>query len=96
MGYKSASDEIYQNTRHFALSKFNRYYAYGPVLNATGGPHLGPARGWPMSVVMQILTSSDEEEIEGGIRQLLGSTSGLGLIHESVHAHDEHKWTRPW
>jgi meiotically up-regulated gene 157 (Mug157) protein len=32
----------------------------------------------------------------GGIRQLMGSTSGLGLMHETVNSHDDTVWTRPW
>lgn len=49
-----------------------------------------------MGVIMQILTTDDDEEIVGGLKQLLGSTSGLGLIHESVNSHDETEWTRSW
>jgi meiotically up-regulated gene 157 (Mug157) protein len=49
-----------------------------------------------MGVIMQILTSDDDEEIIQGLKQLLGSTTGLGLIHETVDSHDENKWTRSW
>lgn len=96
LGFKPASDTTYQNTRKFALSRTNPYYAYGPVINAVGGPHLGPGNGWPMGVIMQIMTSNDDQEIIGGIKQLMGSTSGLGLIHESVNSHSDSSWTRPW
>ena len=96
LGYADASDEIYQNTRDFVLSRSNPYYAYGPVINATGGPHLGPGMGWPMGVITQILTSDDDEEIEDSIEVLMGSTSGLGLMHETVNSHNESDWTRPW
>lgn len=96
MGYKPASPYVYNNTRAFVLSDSNPYYSRGPVLNATGGPHLGPGMAWPMGLIMQILTSNDDGEITNGLRQLLGSTSGLGLIHETVNSHDDTKWTRPW
>lgn len=96
LGYSKNDDEIYKNTRAFALSTANPYYAHGPVINATGGPHLGPGMGWPMAVITQILTSDDNDEITGGIKQLMGSTSGLGLMHESVNSHNESLWTRPW
>lgn len=49
-----------------------------------------------MAVIMQIMTSDDDDEIVHGIKQLLGSTSGLGLIHESVNSHDENKFSRSW
>jgi len=96
LGYLPADDPVYQNTRAFVLSGMNLYYAYGPVINATGGPHLGPGNGWPMGVIMQILTTEDDEEISSGIRMLVGSTSGLGLMHETVNSHNDSQWTRPW
>ncbi|PNY22449.1 Uncharacterized protein TCAP_07140 [Tolypocladium capitatum] len=96
LGYKSASDPIYERTRDFVLSRSNPYFGYGPVLNSTGGPHLGPGMAWPMGVIMQTMTSDDDDEIVHGIKQLMGSTSGLGLMHESVNTHDDSKWTRSW
>jgi meiotically up-regulated gene 157 (Mug157) protein len=49
-----------------------------------------------MAVVMQLLTSDDDEEITHGLKELLGSTSNLGLMHETVNSHDDSQWTRPW
>ncbi|KAF4338302.1 meiotically up-regulated [Fusarium beomiforme] len=96
MGYKPASQHVYDNTRAFVLSSYNPYYARGPVLNATGGPHLGPGMAWPMGLIVQLLTSDDDEEIVDGIQQLMNSTSGLGLIHETVNSRNENHWTRSW
>ncbi|KAL3600373.1 hypothetical protein FPOAC2_04611 [Fusarium poae] len=96
MGYKPASQHVYDNTRAFVLSPSNPYYARGPVLNATGGPHLGPGMAWPMGLIVQLLTSDDDDEIVDGIRQLMSSTSGLGLIHETVNSFNEKHWTRSW
>lgn len=96
LGYEDNNSAIYKRTRAFALGKSNPYYCFGPVLNATGGPHQGPGQAWPMAVIMQIMTSDDDDEIVHGIKQLLGSTSGLGLIHESVNSHDENHFTRSW
>ncbi|CCT70141.1 related to Meiotically up-regulated gene 157 protein [Fusarium fujikuroi] len=96
LGYKPASQHVYDNTRAFVLSSYNPYYARGPVLNATGGPHLGPGMAWPMGLIVQLLTTEDDEEIVDGIRQLMNSTSGLGLIHETVNSHNEKHWTRSW
>lgn len=94
--YKDGDDEVYRNTRNFVLSKSNPYYAYGPVINAVGGPHQGPGNGWPMGVIMQLLTSDNDDEITEGLKVLMGSTSGLGLMHETVNSHNESIWTRPW
>ncbi|OAQ73827.1 hypothetical protein VFPPC_01442 [Pochonia chlamydosporia 170] len=96
LGFKSNTDRIYRHTRDFVLSRYNPYFGFGPVLNATGGPHLGPGMAWPMGVIMQTMTSHDDHEIVRGIKQLMGATSGLGLIHESVNTHDDTKWTRSW
>ncbi|KAM4062929.1 metal-independent alpha-mannosidase [Hirsutella rhossiliensis] len=96
LGFKPASDPLYRRTRDFVLSPSNPYFGRGPVLNATGGPHLGPGMAWPMAVIMQTMTSDNDDEIVGGIKQLMGSTSGLGLIHESVNTHNEVTWTRSW
>ncbi|RGP66672.1 hypothetical protein FLONG3_8758 [Fusarium longipes] len=96
MGYKPASQHVYDNTRAFVLSPSNPYYARGPILNATGGPHLGPGMAWPMGLIVQLLTSEDDDEIVDGIRQLMNSTSGLGLIHETVNSFNEKHWTRSW
>ncbi|KAG5979169.1 hypothetical protein E4U55_005486 [Claviceps digitariae] len=96
LGFLPSSDATYQRTRAFVLSRSNPYYGFGPVLNSTGGPHLGPGMAWPMGVIIQIMTSEDDDEIVHGIKQLMGSTSKLGLIHESVNTWDDGRWTRPW
>ncbi|KAL1837528.1 hypothetical protein VTJ49DRAFT_3673 [Mycothermus thermophilus] len=98
---------IYRNTRRFILSLSNPYFAKGPVLSAVGGPHLGPGRGWPMAATVAGLTafeplagfSAAEERDKVVGEQLfavLNSTSGTGVVHETVDAWNEHRWTRSW
>ncbi|KAK3316398.1 Six-hairpin glycosidase-like protein [Apodospora peruviana] len=95
-GYLGRNDPIYLNTRRFVLSKHNPYFMYGPVMNATGGPHIGPGMAWPMGLIAQIMTTDDDAEIVSALKQLLSSTDGLGLIHESVNTHSSSIWTRQW
>ncbi|KAI1371068.1 glycoside hydrolase family 125 protein [Hypoxylon crocopeplum] len=94
--YLDASDETYQNTRKFVLSTWNPYYMHGPVLNGTGGPHVGPGKAWPMSIIVSLLTSDDDSEIVAGLQMLVSSTDQLGLIHESVDTFDASQWSREW
>ncbi|KAK4168285.1 hypothetical protein QBC43DRAFT_341549 [Cladorrhinum sp. PSN259] len=95
--YLTDSDETYKRTRARILSpKGNGYFMKGPVINAVGGPHVGPGWAWPMASIVRIMTSEDDGEITASLKELLGSTDGLGLIHEGVNTFDAGKWTRQW
>jgi meiotically up-regulated gene 157 (Mug157) protein len=69
------------------LSRDNPYFAWGPVISGVGSMHTLPGKVWPMANIMAILTSEDDVEIIANLKMLLRSTAGLGLMHESVDAH---------
>ncbi|EGS20205.1 uncharacterized protein CTHT_0047200 [Thermochaetoides thermophila DSM 1495] len=95
LGYSSSTDEVYLRTRARVLSpEGNGYLMRGPALSAVGGPHVGPGWAWPMASIVRVLTAEMDDEIRGELKALVGSTSGLGLVHESVNTQDGGQWTR--
>lgn len=96
LGYVTRNNRIYTNTRRKILSKDNPYYAWGPMISGVGSPHTRPGKPWPMANIMTILTSENESEIVKNLKDLVKSTAGLGLMHESVHSHYEGQFSRQW
>lgn len=84
LGFVDAKDQIYQNTRKMILEKQgNPYYLKGKAFEGIGGPHIGLQNAWPMSLLVQAMTSDDDEEITEAINYVKAA-SKLGLVHESV------------
>lgn len=96
LGYVNATDPIYINTRNFVLSSNNPWYFSGKAGAGVGGPHVGLNSIWPMSIIIQALTSTDSEEITNCVELLVDSTANTGLMHESFNKDDVCSYTRPW
>lgn len=99
IGYRSKSDDVYQNTRKMILSNDgNPYFFKGKHFQGVGGPHVGLGNAWPMSLLLQIRTSDNDDEILELLELLKKTTAGLGLMHESVNVNSLHgkQFTRPW
>ncbi|KAF2690425.1 glycoside hydrolase family 125 protein [Lentithecium fluviatile CBS 122367] len=96
LGFVDADDEVYKNTRKMILQRQgNPYYLVGDDFNGIGGPHIGYRHAWPMSVLVQAMTSEDDEEIT----KCLGAVKNVslnGLIHESVNVDRARDYTRSW
>ena len=96
LGYCSADDEIYKNTRAFVLSKENPYYYEGTAAKGVGSPHTPPEYIWHIALSMQGLTSRDPEECKALLHMLKTTDDGKGFMHEGCHKDDPSKFTRPW
>ncbi|KAL8972606.1 MAG: hypothetical protein Q9183_000464 [Haloplaca sp. 2 TL-2023] len=96
MGFLEKDDQVYQNTRKMILEREgNPYYMNGRSFAGIGGPHIGVQHAWPMSRLMQAMTSDDDEEILDSLRAVR-SSSRLGLVHESIHVERVADYTRSW
>lgn len=84
LGFCKSEDEVYQNTRKMILNPLgNPYYLQGEEFEGIGGPHIGLQNAWPMSLLVQTMTSDSDKEI-GHLLGMVKNVSMLGLIHESV------------
>ncbi|KAL8913806.1 MAG: hypothetical protein Q9171_001409 [Xanthocarpia ochracea] len=96
MGFVEKDNKVYQNTRKMVLEQAgNPYYLEGRAFAGIGGPHIGLQQAWPMSRLVQAMTSDDDEEISDALRDVR-STSRLGLVHESIHVNRVTEYTRSW
>ena len=96
LGFVDKNDEVYKNTRKMILDKTgNPYYLVGRSFHGIGGPHIGPTHAWPMSLLVQAMTSDEDEEILE-ILSLVKRASTLGLMHESVSVNSIREYTRSW
>lgn len=86
LGFLSNEDKIYQNTRRMILSTANNpYYLEGTAIQGVGSPHTPSRNVWPMSLLVQIMTSNDKKEISSCLESVVSSTADLGLMHESIN-----------
>ncbi|KAF2873434.1 hypothetical protein BDV95DRAFT_592803 [Massariosphaeria phaeospora] len=96
LGFVSADDEVYQNTRKMILQKpGNPYYLIGEEFRGIGGPHVGLQHAWPMSVLVQAMTSDSDDEISQCLEGVK-NVSKNGLIHEGVNVDYGRDYTRSW
>lgn len=96
IGYCCKEDQLYTNTRKFSLSNANPWYHEGKYAKGIGGPHVGENKIWPLGLVMQALTSNDDEEILNCLSMLKKTHAGTGFIHESFDVDDPEKYSRSW
>lgn len=96
LGAVRTSDKAYQNTRDFVLSAANPYYCQGKAANGPGGPHVGMNMIWPLGLIVQGLTSTNDQEIKQCLTALQKNHAGTGFMHEAFNKDDPNHFTRPW
>jgi meiotically up-regulated gene 157 (Mug157) protein len=94
LGYLPVTDTTYQTTRRFVLSNRNPYYFSGTYASGVGSPHTPHGYVWPMALVMQAMTSTDQSEIERVLGYLAASDTGDHRLHESFDPNAPKTFTR--
>jgi meiotically up-regulated gene 157 (Mug157) protein len=89
--------DVYRRTRAFLLSTDNPWFFNGTVAQGIGSPHgHGFNFIWPMSIIMQGLTSDDDNEILLVLTMLKTSHGRTGFMHESFNKDNATGFTRSW
>jgi uncharacterized protein len=96
IGAVKPNDKVYLNTRHLVLSPENPYYCQGKAANGPGGPHVGMNMIWPLGLIVQGLTSTDDKEIKTCLTTLQKTHAGTGFMHEAFNKDDPKIFTRSW
>lgn len=93
-GYVGARDPVYRATRTFVLSERNPFYYRGRYAQGIGSPHTPHGYIWPLSLVMEALTSTDQDEISRVLGYIAASDIGDHRLHESFNADWPEAYTR--
>jgi meiotically up-regulated gene 157 (Mug157) protein len=94
LGYTKPDSFVYKNTRRFLLSRDDPYYYIGSVARGIGSAHTSDGYVWPLSLLVQGLTSTSESERKDVLTQLLASDPGDHLLHESFDPSDPNRFSR--
>ena len=93
--YIADNEEVYQNTRRFALSSDDPYYYRGAYASGLGSPHTPTGWVWPLGMISQALTASSAHEVAQLIAYTDATAGSEQLIHESFDPNDPTRFTRP-
>lgn len=96
IGAIKRDDALYMNTRRFVLSTNDPYYCHGTAGEGPGGPHSGQGMLWPLGLIVEALTSTDESEIRRCLAILQNTHDGTGFMHESFNENNPGDYTRAW
>ena len=66
------------------------------MLKGVGSPHTRPNCVWPISLIIQGLTTDNKSEIENILDMLCASHAGTYYMHESINCDDPAIFSRKW
>jgi uncharacterized protein len=89
-------DPLYLNTRRLVVSDSNPWFGIGKAAQGPGGPHTGRDMIQPLGLIMQGLTSMDDQEVRQCLLTLQKTHAGTGFMHEAFNKDDPDKFIRPW
>lgn len=99
LGYGDYTNEIYMNSRKFALSSANPYFYQSDIAEGTGSPHLAWKKAemiWHLGIVGRAITATDDAEIKHCIDLLKKTHAGKGFMHEGFNKNNPNDFTRHW
>lgn len=96
LGAVPVKSSLYQNTRKMLLSAQNPYYCIGTAGKGLGGPHVGIDMIWPLGVIIEGLTATNDAEIKQCLTTLQKTHAGTGFMHEAFNKDNPDKFTRSW
>jgi meiotically up-regulated gene 157 (Mug157) protein len=76
IGWIEHDNSLYRATRNFILGDGNPFFFRGSAGQGIGSPHVPWRFVWPMSIIMQALTSSSDHEISECLTTLRDTTAG--------------------
>jgi meiotically up-regulated gene 157 (Mug157) protein len=96
-----AGNPLVLNSRAFAFSPDDPFWARGTAAEGTCSPHgAGHNKGegwiWPLGIISRGLTSTDDAEIQRCLYMLKTTTADTGFMHESFNKDDPTQYTRHW
>ncbi len=96
LDYCKISDKRYQNTRRYILSTKNPFFYEGKYAKGIGSPHTPKDYIWHIGLIVQALTSSDNQEKNDLLEMIQATDAGTGFMHESFFKDDPQIYTREW
>lgn len=96
LGYCSAENPVYKNTRQFVLSESNPYFYAGDKAKGVGSPHTPENHIWHIALAIEGMTADTEEEKERILEMFKTTDAETNVMHEGFHVDHPHLFTRAW